>query len=110
MSSVQLQSVSKRFGGHWAVRDFTLEIAEGEFLVLLGPSGCGKTTTLRMIAGFIEPSAGRILFVTRDVTDLPPLHRIVGRVSHGVALFSQHTVFENVAFGLRMRKLDRAVI
>src|ERR1700730_13608922 len=110
MSSVQLQSVSKSFGDHWAVRDFTLEIAEGEFLVLLGPSGCGKTTTLRMIAGFIEPSAGRILFGNRDVTDLAPYHRNTGLVFQGYALFPHLTVFENVAFGLRMRKLDRAVI
>jgi putative spermidine/putrescine transport system ATP-binding protein len=110
MSSVRLESVSRSFGDHHAVRDFTLEIAQGEFLVLLGPSGCGKTTTLRMIAGFIEPSAGRILFGNRDVTDLPPYHRNTGLVFQGYALFPHLTVFENVAFGLRMRKLDRAVI
>ena len=110
MSSVRLQSVSKSFGDHRAVSDFSLEIAEGEFLVLLGPSGCGKTTTLRMIAGFVEPSAGRILFGDRDVTDLPPYERNTGLVFQGYALFPHLSVFENVAFGLRMRKLDRAVI
>jgi putative spermidine/putrescine transport system ATP-binding protein len=110
MSSVRLQSVSKSFGDHRAVSDFTLEIADGEFLVLLGPSGCGKTTTLRMIAGFVEPSAGRILFGNRDVTDLPPYHRNTGLVFQGYALFPHLSVFENVAFGLRTRKLDRAMI
>jgi len=110
MSSVSLKSLSKRFGEHVAVRDFSLEIADGEFLVLLGPSGCGKTTTLRMIAGFVEPSAGRILFGERDVTDLPPYRRNTGLVFQGYALFPHLTVFENVAFGLRMRKLDAAAV
>src|SRR5215472_14086596 len=110
MSSVTLQSLSKSYGDHVAVRDFTLEIADGEFLVLLGPSGCGKTTTLRMIAGFIEPTSGRILFGDRDVTDLPPYRRNTGLVFQGYALFPHLTVFENVAFGLRMRRLGRADI
>ena len=110
MSSVRLQSVSKIYGDHRAVSDFTLEIAQGEFLVLLGPSGCGKTTTLRMIAGFVEPSAGRILFGDRDVTDLPPYHRNTGLVFQGYALFPHLSVFDNVAFGLRMRRLERAAI
>ena len=110
MSSVRLQSVSKIYGDHRAVSDFTLEIAQGEFLVLLGPSGCGKTTTLRMIAGFVEPSAGRILFGDRDVTDLPSYHRNTGLVFQGYALFPHLSVFDNVAFGLRMRRLDRATI
>jgi putative spermidine/putrescine transport system ATP-binding protein len=110
MSRVGLQSVSKNFGDHRAVSDFSLEIADGEFLVLLGPSGCGKTTTLRMIAGFVEPSGGRILFGDRDVTELPPYHRNTGLVFQGYALFPHLSVFENVAFGLRTRKLDRAVI
>lgn len=110
MSSVSLQAVSKSYGGHRAVADFSLEIAQGEFLVLLGPSGCGKTTTLRMIAGFVEPTAGRIMFGERDVTDLPPYKRNTGLVFQGYALFPHLTVFENVAFGLRMRNLDRAAI
>src|SRR5262249_21997549 len=110
MSSVSLQSVSKSYGAQHAVSDSSLEIAEGEFLVLLGPSGCGKTTTLRMIAGFVEPTAGRILFDNRDVTDLPPYHRNTGLVFQGYALFPHLTVFENVAFGLRMRKLGRGDI
>ncbi len=83
MSSVSLQAVSKSYGSHRAVSDFTLEIAQGEFMVLLGPSGCGKTTTLRMIAGFVEPTSGRILFGNRDVTDLPPYRRNTGLVFQG---------------------------
>ena len=110
MASVSLQAVSKSYGSHRAVSDFTLEIAQGEFMVLLGPSGCGKTTTLRMIAGFVEPSSGRILFGNRDVTDLPPYHRNTGLVFQGYALFPHLSVFENVAFGLRMRKLDRDTV
>ncbi len=110
VSSVRLQSVSKSYGDHRAVVDFSLEVAQGEFLVLLGPSGCGKTTTLRMIAGFVEPSAGRILFGDRDVTDLPPYRRNTGLVFQGYALFPHLTVFENVAFGLRMRRLEREVV
>jgi putative spermidine/putrescine transport system ATP-binding protein len=110
MSAVSLQSISKSYGGHRAVSDFTLEIAQGEFLVLLGPSGCGKTTTLRMIAGFVEPTAGRILFGNRDVTELPAYKRNTGLVFQGYALFPHLTVFENVAFGLRMRKLDGSMV
>ena len=108
MSSVRLDGISKRYGDHVAVREISLAIAQGEFLVLLGPSGCGKTTTLRMIAGFIEPSGGRIFFGTRDVTELPPYHRNTGLVFQGYALFPHLSVFENVAFGLRMRKLARS--
>src|ERR1700690_56608 len=98
MSSVTLQSISKNFGDHVAVHDFSLEIANGEFLVLLGPSGCGKTTTLRMIAGFVEPSGGLILFGERDITNLPPYRRNTGLVFQGYALFPHLSVFENVAF------------
>ena len=110
MSSVTLEHVTKAYGDQVAVKDFSLRIEEGEFLVLLGPSGCGKTTTLRLIAGFIEASAGRIRFGERDVTDLPPYRRNTGLVFQGYALFPHLSVFENVAFGLRMRKLDAAAI
>jgi putative spermidine/putrescine transport system ATP-binding protein len=107
MSSVRLESVTKRFGEHIAVKEFSLSIDQGEFLVLLGPSGCGKTTTLRMIAGFVEPSSGRILFGDRDVTELPSYRRNTGLVFQGYALFPHLSVLENVAFGLKMRKIDR---
>src|SRR6266404_6694036 len=105
MATVTLDRVSKRFGEFLAVDDFSLEVAQGELMVLLGPSGCGKTTTLRLIAGFIEASAGRILLGERDVTYLPPYKRNTGLVFQGYALFPHLTVFENIAFGLRMRKI-----
>ncbi|MFI4999916.1 MAG: ABC transporter ATP-binding protein, partial [Reyranellales bacterium] len=94
----------------YAVRDVSLSVADGEFLVLLGPSGCGKTTTLRMVAGFIEPSAGHVKLGGTDVTLLPPWKRNAGMVFQSYALFPHLTVAQNVAFGLEMRKLPRADI
>jgi putative spermidine/putrescine transport system ATP-binding protein len=88
----------------------TLDVADGEFLVLLGPSGCGKTTTLRMIAGFVEPSGGSARIGGRDVTYLPPWHRNTGMVFQSYALFPHMTVMQNVAFGLEMRKLPKSEI
>ncbi|HVA35982.1 MAG TPA: ABC transporter ATP-binding protein [Candidatus Dormibacteraeota bacterium] len=108
MSAVSLRSLVKRYGAVTAVSDLSLEVADGELLGLLGPSGCGKTTTLRMVAGFIDATAGRILIGDRDVTHLPPNHRNTGMVFQGYALFPHMSVFDNVAFGLRMRKLPRA--
>ena len=103
MAAVALDRISKRFGEFLAVDDFSLEVAEGELLVLLGPSGCGKTTTLRLIAGFAEASAGTIRIHDRDVTREPPYRRNIGVVFQNYALFPHLTVFENVAFGLRRR-------
>ena len=91
-------------------RDVTLDVADGEFVVLLGPSGCGKTTTLRMIAGFVEPSGGARAIGERDVTQLPPWRRNTGMVFQSYALFPHMTVAENVAFGLEMRKTPSAEI
>ena len=85
MARLRLDSLSKRYGDFVAVRDVTLDVADGEFLVLLGPSGCGKTTTLRMIAGFITPSAGAIRIVDRDVTEQPPWKRNSGLVFQSYA-------------------------
>jgi putative spermidine/putrescine transport system ATP-binding protein len=104
MATVTLDHVSKRFGEFVAVDDFSLEVAEGELLVLLGPSGCGKTTTLRMIAGFTDASAGAVRIRDRDVTHEPPYRRNIGVVFQNYALFPHLTVFENVAFGLRRRR------
>ncbi|MCA0448554.1 MAG: ATP-binding cassette domain-containing protein, partial [Proteobacteria bacterium] len=92
MSSVSLKGVSKTYAGVTALRTMDLEIPQGEFLTLLGPSGCGKTTTLRLIAGFIEPSTGRILFGGDDVTDLPPQKREIGMVFQDYALFPHMTI------------------
>ena len=108
MAELDIRNLAKRYGDFYAVRDVTLDIADGEFLVLLGPSGCGKTTTLRMVAGFIEPSAGQVRLGGTDVTLLPPWKRNAGMVFQSYALFPHMTVAENVAFGLEMRKLPKA--
>ena len=108
MSQVSLQDVTKRYGNLTTVDRVSLEIGQGEFVAFLGPSGCGKTTTLRMIAGLTMASEGSIRLGTRDVTDLPPYLRNAGLVFQGYALFPHMTVAENVAFGLEMRRIDRA--
>ena len=109
-TNVSLDHVSKRFGEFLAVDDFSLEVAEGELLVLLGPSGCGKTTTLRMIAGLTDASTGAVRIRERDVTHEPPYRRNIGVVFQNYALFPHLTVFENVAFGLRRRKAPETEI
>jgi putative spermidine/putrescine transport system ATP-binding protein len=98
---VLLEHVERRFGDVIALSALDLAIETGEFLTLLGPSGCGKTTTLRMIAGFIDPTAGRIMMDGRDITDLPPNRRQVGMVFQNYALFPHLTVAENIAFGMK---------
>jgi spermidine/putrescine transport system ATP-binding protein len=107
---VRLERVTKQFGDVIAVDDMSLDISEGEFFSMLGPSGCGKTTTLRMIGGFEDPSAGTIYLGGRDVTDLPPYKRDVNTVFQSYALFPHLNVYENVAFGLRRRKVDKEEI
>src|SRR5438093_3034055 len=100
--------VSKRFGTHAAVDDVSLEIGEGEFFSLLGPSGCGKTTTLRMVAGFELPDAGRIVLKGNDVTEVPANRRPVNMVFQQYALFPHMSVYDNVAFGLKVKRVPRA--
>jgi spermidine/putrescine transport system ATP-binding protein len=107
---VRLERVTKDFGESVAVDDLSLDIPSGEFFSLLGPSGCGKTTTLRMIGGFEEPSRGIIYLGGRDVTDLPPYKRDVNTVFQSYALFPHLDVKENVAFGLRRRKVAKSDI
>jgi spermidine/putrescine transport system ATP-binding protein len=104
-ADVRLERVTKRFDEVVAVDDVSVAIERGSFFALLGPSGCGKTTTLRMIGGFEEPSAGTIFLGERDVTGLPPYKRDVNTVFQGYALFPHLSIFENVAFGLRRRGL-----
>src|SRR5918992_1312109 len=108
--SVRLAGVSKRFGDLTAVRSLDLDIDRGEFFTLLGPSGCGKTTTLRMVAGFEEPSAGRVLIEGEDVGPLPPHRRPTNTVFQQYALFPHLSVGENVAFGLRRKKVPKAEV
>jgi putative spermidine/putrescine transport system ATP-binding protein len=110
VSELILERVSKAYGDALAVRDLSLAVPHGELLALLGPSGCGKTTTLRMIAGFILPSAGAIRIGGRDVTAEPPYRRATGMVFQGYALFPHMSVGHNVAFGLQMRGLPRPEI
>ena len=105
--SVALQGVSKRFDATTAVDDVSFEVRSGEFFSLLGPSGCGKTTSLRMIAGFERPDAGRILIGEADVTETPPHLRPVNTVFQSYALFPHLTVEKNVAFGLRFADVPR---
>jgi len=107
---VRLERVTKRFDDVVAVDDLSLEIEHGSFFALLGPSGCGKTTTLRMIGGFEEPSAGTIFLGERDVTGLPPHKRDVNTVFQSYALFPHLSIFENVAFGLRRKGTPRAEV
>jgi spermidine/putrescine transport system ATP-binding protein len=107
---VRLERVTKTFGDALAVDDLSLDIAEGEFFSMLGPSGCGKTTTLRMIGGFEEPSRGTVYLGGRDVTDQPAYKRDVNTVFQSYALFPHLNVFENVAFGLRRKKVAKTEV
>lgn len=104
MSSVRLEHVSKVYAEGGGVRDFSVEIADGEFFAFLGQSGCGKTTTLRVVAGLEQPDGGRVYFDSRDVTDLPPEKRDAAMVFQSYALFPHLSVGENVAFGLKARR------
>jgi spermidine/putrescine transport system ATP-binding protein len=106
--AIALTGVSKHFGGVPAVNDVSLEIGEGEFFSMLGPSGCGKTTTLRMIAGFETPDVGRVVLQGSDVTTTPANRRPVNMVFQQYALFPHMTIYDNVAFGLKMRGVPRA--
>ena len=110
MARLTLDHLVKVYGATRVVDEVTLTVEQGELVALLGPSGCGKTTTLRMIAGFVEATSGRVLIGDRDVTDLPPYRRNTGMVFQGYALFPHMTVFGNVAFGLEMRKAGEAEI
>ena len=110
MSDVELSNLTKRYGETLAVDDLSLRVEEGEFFSLLGPSGCGKTTTLRMIAGFVRPNDGRVLIGGEDMTLLPPEKRGIGIVFQNYAIFPHMNVFDNIAFGLKMRKAPRREI
>ena len=110
MASVSFEDVTKRFDSTEAVKNLSLEIADGEFLVLVGPSGCGKSTALRMLAGLEEATEGRILIGDRVVNDVPPGARDVAMVFQSYALYPHMTVYDNLAFGLRNQKVDKGEI
>ena len=110
MATLELIGLTKRFGSFTAVDNMNLKAADGEMIALLGGSGCGKTTTLRMIAGFAEPTEGSILVDGADVAKIPPYKRNIGIFFQNYALFPHMTVFENVAFGLKLQKLKKQEI
>ena len=107
MARIELRNLRKEFGSTVAVKSLNLEIEDGEFLVLVGPSGCGKTTTLRMMAGFEDPSAGEIAMDGRVINDLEPRDRDIGMVFQSHALFPHKSIYDNIEFGLRMKKIPK---
>ncbi len=107
---IELVNVSKDFDGEGVLKNINLKINKHEFLTLLGPSGCGKTTTLRIIAGFDYPTEGNVLFDGKDIQNIPPYKRRVNTVFQKYALFPHLNVFENIAFGLRIKKIDEKTI
>jgi len=110
MSSVTYKQVTKRFGDVTAVKDLNIEVADKEFVVFVGPSGCGKTTSLRMLAGLEEISGGEILIADRVVNDIPPKDRDIAMVFQSYALYPHMSVYDNMAFGLKLRKTPKAEI
>ncbi len=105
MSIVELVDLSKRYGETLALARTSLSVREGEFFALLGPSGCGKTTTLRIVAGFVRPDSGEVIIGGTNVTAMPPERRGIGMVFQNYAIFPHMHVYDNIAFGLRMRKM-----
>ncbi|MCX7750360.1 MAG: sn-glycerol-3-phosphate ABC transporter ATP-binding protein UgpC [Candidatus Bipolaricaulota bacterium] len=110
MAEVRLKEVTKKFGNFTAVDRITLEVRDGEFVVLVGPSGCGKTTTLRMVAGLEEATAGDIFIGDRRVNDVPPKDRDIAMVFQNYALYPHMDVYNNMAFGLKLRKVPKKEI
>lgn len=107
---VKFENVEIRYGDFVAINDLNLEVKEGEFFTFLGPSGCGKTTSLRALVGFITPSKGKVIVAGKDVTNLPVENRNIGMVFQSYALFPTMTVYENIAFGMKVKKLPKAEI
>src|SRR5712671_7755838 len=114
MASVELRGLTKRYGALAVVDDVSLTIAHGSLVCLLGPSGCGKTTTLRLIAGFVEPTAGEIRvgekLVSSPARTVPPERRNMSMIFQSYALWPHMTVAENVAYGLKLRKMDKETL
>lgn len=110
MNIIDLKNISKEYGGVTVLDDISLFIRKNEFLTLLGPSGCGKTTTLRIIGGFEEPTAGKVIFDEKDITKLPSYKRQINTVFQKYALFPHMNIADNIAFGLKIKKLAKAEI
>ncbi len=110
MASIRIEHVRKSYGDVTVVKDFSLDVADGEFVVLVGPSGCGKSTMLKIVAGLEEASAGQVHIGARDVTDLAPGDRDIAMVFQNYALYPHLSVRKNMAFGLRMRGMDKQAI
>ncbi|MDD4727012.1 MAG: spermidine/putrescine ABC transporter ATP-binding protein, partial [Tissierellia bacterium] len=107
---ISLEQISMDFGETTVLDDLNLHIRENEFLTLLGPSGCGKTTTLRIIGGFEKPTKGKVIFGGKDITDIPPYERQINTVFQKYALFPHLNVFDNIAFGLKIKKTPKNII
>src|SRR5262245_24187643 len=110
MAAIQLEHVTKAYGSVTAVDDISLQVEDGEFLVLVGPSGCGKSTLLRMIAGLEDVTDGAILIGDRDVTDLPPRSRDIAMVFQTYALYPHMSVRQNMGYGLKARRVAKPEI
>ena len=104
---IRLENIGVRFGSFEALKNINIHVKEGEFFTFLGPSGCGKTTTLRTITGFIQPSSGTVSVRGTDITNMPVEKRNIGMVFQSYALFPTMTVFENIAFGLKVQKMNK---
>ena len=107
---ITLKDIAVSFDGEQVLKNFNLTIGDGEFVTLLGPSGCGKTTLLRLIAGFIMPSSGKIMMDGKELTNVPPYKRRVNTVFQKYALFPHMNVYDNIAFGLKIKKEPKDVI
>lgn len=105
---ITLKNIAVSYDGEQVLKDFNLYIKDGEFITLLGPSGCGKTTVLRTIAGFINPDSGDVLFEGKRINDVPPHKRTVNTVFQRYALFPHLNVYDNIAFGMRLKRRAKA--
>ena len=104
---IELKNISKTYGDNTVLNNLSLNIKKNEFLTLLGPSGCGKTTTLKIIAGFESADSGELMFKNEDISSLPPYKRQVNTVFQKYALFPHMNIFDNIAFGLKLKKLPK---
>lgn len=110
MNTIELKNISKEYDGVRVLENINLSIRKNEFLTLLGPSGCGKTTTLRILGGFEHPTQGKVIFEDKDITEMAPYKRQINTVFQKYALFPHMNIYENIAFGLRIKKLSKNII